>query len=108
MGVFVDDLTYPGAHVVYSGKYSVWVRLPGTNSDLYVCGVYVPGYPSVERPAAFSEIARGYEQFRDKGRVVIGGDFNSRCAMCGDKTLNTSGRELLSFCCSNSLAIINA
>ena len=39
---------------------------------------------------------------------MFGGDFNSRCAMCGDKVLNTSGRQLLHFCCENSLAIINA
>ena len=42
------------------------------------------------------------------GVVIIGGDFNSRCAMNGDAVLGTCGRQLLDFCQEQGLTIDNS
>lgn len=75
--------------------------------DLFVCFTHFPVYPSRERACAFLELADGYDEFRDKGMLVLGGDFNSRCGMNGDEVVDTSGRQLLDFCSELGFEIVN-
>ena len=101
IGVFYDTSIVPGTKEVRRGKYTLWVRVPGAcQRDLYVCVAYVPVYSTstAERTAAWAELREGLDLFRGLGEIVIGGDFDSRCAMNGDVVCNTSGRQLLSFC----------
>ena len=90
------------------GRYTFWIRVPGESTDLYVCVTHVPVYRAPGRKAAFDEIGEGYKFFRALGLVVIGGDFNSRCALNGDPILDTSGRHLIDFCQEHSLTIVNS
>lgn len=39
--------------------------------------------------------------------LAIGGDFNSRCALNGDKVLDASGRELLHFANKQCVTLVN-
>ena len=82
-------------------------RLPA-KTDIFVAIVYVPHHSQPkERIKAFAELLQGWLLYRDKGLVIIGGDFNSRCAMNGDKVLRTCGRQLLNFCKEHGFTIIN-
>ena len=107
LGVLVRKSLFPGASVVSSGKCTMWVRLPGYGTDLFVCGIYVPVYPRQKR-AALDELSAGCARFSNKGRLVIGGDMNARCGLNGDSMVNSYGRQLLRCCGKNLLSIANA
>ncbi len=42
------------------------------------------------------------------GRVVLGGDLNSRCAVNGDTRVKACGRQLLEFCDDTALSMVNS
>ena len=93
--------------MVLKCKFSSWLKVPGKDVDLFVCFTHFPVYPSRERTSAFLELADGFDTFRDKGMLVFGGDFNSRCGMNGDEVVDTSGRQLLDFCSDHGFEIVN-
>ena len=108
MGAFVNMNKFPGASVAKTYERSMWLRLPGKHCDLFVCSVHLPLYSSPrEREKVITEVQEGYEKFKDRGTVLFGGDFNSRCGLNGDTVLGQSGRQLFDFCKLNSLTIVN-
>ncbi len=42
------------------------------------------------------------------GRVVLGGDLNSRCLVNGDTRVKACGRQLLEFCDDTALSMVTA
>ena len=97
-GAFISDKVATGAAVVHKGKNSMWVRLTGATTPLYICATHVP-LDKVGRTVTLREIKKGYDKVRYKGgQVIIGGDFNARCGMNGDTVRNTAGNEVLQFC----------
>ena len=98
----------PDPSVCFSGEFTMWTRFPGKGLDLFVCGVYVPDGPSSVRNAAYKELKEGIVLLRDKGLLLIGGDFNARCAMNGDTVTNSNGTGFLKFANDNSLTIANS
>lgn len=108
LGMFVDTDTHTGATPGVSGRYTMWLLVPGEEQDLYICAVYVPVYPMPERAAAWRELGEGYARYKDLGLVIMCGDMNSRCGMNGDPVLGPSGRQLLGFCSDRELVIVNA
>ena len=98
---------FPDAEVVHTGKYTVWVRLPGRTMDMYVCACYAPVYPSQKRDA-IAEVVTSYLQFWNKGFVTIGGDFNVRCGHNGDMVVNADGAHLQEVCANHGLNIVNS
>ena len=52
-------------------------------------------------------ISKDIHDFKTKGRLVIGGDFNARCGVNGDPVTRTAGRRLLEFCAAQKLCMLN-
>ena len=106
LGVMTRRSLFPSASVVRKDKYSVWVRLPGTVMDAYVCAAYIPVYDNLKK-AALKEILAGCRVYRDKGLVILGGDLNARCGCNGDPVTNKYGRNLAKGCAEESMCIVN-
>ena len=52
-------------------------------------------------------ISKDILDFKTKGRLVIGGDFNARCGVNGDPVIRTAGRRLMEFCAAQKLCMLN-
>ena len=61
-----------------------------------------------DRSEAVTEVYNVAMTLRKRGRVIVGGDFNSRTASNGDNKLLKCGRELLDLCEKSSLALVNS
>ena len=81
------------------------MRVPGLTSPLFLCAVHVPLHER-GRAAAFREIAAGVAEYSTKGVVVVGGDFNARCALNGDAVVNQAGHQLRGLCRDSEPALV--
>ena len=89
-------------------RHTQWVRMPTADGTVFVCSVYAPqSTDRVARNEFWSELERSVPQYRDKGVVVIGGDFNGRLGVNGDTTVNAAGKEIQQFAARNGLVIVN-
>ena len=99
----------------------MWVKVRGGRGReaLYICCVYMP-----TDSTSVSVIDSSYEKlkedvlsFKQKGRIVLLGDFNARVGkavdvndvigMFGEETSNASGNRLISFLSEVELVICN-
>jgi len=110
LGAFVNGKILPGASVAFSGAHCFCVRIPmPPGKSLYVFTVHWPlACDRHGREKAWFELSASYKKFSKLGIVVIGGDFNSRCALNGDATLDKGGRELFDFCDDEGIFLVNA
>ena len=107
IGIFLNTAMLPNATVIKSDDFSMWIRVPGAPTDLYICGVYLPCYPRELRAKVLETISDDLVKFQKLGMVIIGGDMNARCGMNGDEVTNTCGRRLMNFCYIRDLCIVN-
>ena len=106
LGIMVRKDRFPSANIVRKGEYTVWVRLPGSPLDAYICAAYVPVYARLKMNA-LQEIVAGCDEFREKGVVLVGGDLNVRCGCNGDPVTNSHGNAVLKLCAENDLCLAN-
>ena len=81
----------------------------GSNPLMFVVVTHLPMLNDFAgRLLAFEEMADFLTSHRKLGLCILGGDFNSRCAVNGDAALRTCGSELLEFCEDNTLCMVNS
>ena len=100
---------------------SVWMKVRGERGReaLYICCVYMPtdstSVPVID--SSYGKLKEDVLSFKQKGRVVLLGDFNARVGrsvdvddvigMFGEETCNASGNRLISFLNEVELVICN-
>ena len=108
LGMLVNTERFPDADVILHTKYTQWTALAGEATPVFVGVCYVPCGPEADRQEAYDDMEEAIARFENLGRVIIGGDFNARCGLNGDRLTNTAGRNLVNFCSQNALTMINS
>ena len=114
----VDEVEFiSGVHY----EESVWMKVRGGrgSSALYISCVYMPTdcTKSASIEGCFEKLKEDVLSFKEKGRVVLLGDFNARVGksvelddvvgMFGEDTCNASGNRLISFLNEVELVVYN-
>ena len=114
----VDEVEFI-ANVCY--EESVWMKVRGGRgrSALYIGCVYMPidSTSAIGIDGCYERLKEDVLNFKEKGRVVLLGDFNARVGksvevddvigMFGEDTCNTSGNRLISFLNEVELVVCN-
>ena len=103
LGKFITNARY---------EESVWMKVRGGRGRevLYICCVYMPtdstSVPVID--SSYEKLKEDVLSFKQKGRVVLLGDFNARVGRSNDvETCNASGNRLISFLNEVELVICN-
>ena len=123
VGFLVRDCLVNEVEFITSVKYdeSVWMKVRGERgrSALFVCCVYLPTDSSSVAvvDSCYDRLKEDVLGFREKGSVVLLGDFNARVGrsadvddvigLFGEDTCNASGNRLVSFLNEVELAACN-
>ena len=110
LGMLVNRSLLPDGAVIKTFEHSFWARFPSRSpgaKPLFVCCTHLHVAKHHLRAAVWSEIHAGIALFKGLGSLIIGGDFHSRCALNGDKVLDSTGRELLDFANEHQLTVVN-
>ena len=128
-----------GIKVILSTEGFLWIKLNkvffSMERDLFVCGAYIPPERSINSVGHidfFEKLIEQVSSFRDKGNVLLAGDFNARIgsdksndpipclnnlmpdqpssnsqrSSC-DHTVNNYGKKIIRVCNSFNLKVVN-
>ena len=92
-----------------SCKNVMWSRIIREDGDIYIANVYISPGTSKEGTDEILNVKlmKHLEIFKDKGMVIIGGDFNARIKANGDEKEDKRGKELKKVADTNELVIVN-
>ena len=123
VGFLVKDCLVSGVEFIKDVKYeqSVWMRVKGERgrSTLFLGCIYMPTDSVAVSvvDASYDNLKEDVLAFREKGQVVLLGDFNARVGksydlddvigIFGEDTSNSSGNRLISFLNEVELVICN-
>ena len=103
-----------------SGEGCMWVDCSIDNIQYYIFACYMPPEGSIyknECECIWKIMEVGYERLKERGRIIMMGDFNARTGsmsssvsisrVSNDKIIDSRGKELVKFCQRNGLVILN-
>ena len=123
VGFLVRDSVVNGVEIIKNTQYeqSMWLRVKGERgrSAVFLGCVYLPTTceNSSTLEASYDKLREDVLRFREKGQVVLLGDFNARVGQSvdvddvigplGEETCNSSGNKLMSFLNEVEMVICN-